>query len=245
MPQIEPFPEIEVRCDSCNLNKIYQSNAFTEEALQFLNGKSIGLLYFKFKCEECKENASLYTEENLLFNKNNLSYCQIGFHPIPKPQLDIIHNRSNCVHCAQEYEDQVDLPALVPLLVNSKPCPTCKNKREEDPERFAHRTGTTEIRLNNTTRAPYICCSLYPQWNPGGCIYSRSINEEDEIQNREINTARYVNINLFKEGYEIEAKELQSEEMQLGDVLEEIENKFGELKGLIEDLRELIDTNRN
>ena len=54
-----------------------------------------------------------------------------------------------------------------------------------------------------------------------------------------------MNINLFKEGYEIEAKELQSEEMQLGDVLEEIENKFGELKGLIQDLRELIDTNRN
>ena len=250
MPSIEPYSEIEVRCEPCNLNKIHQSDDFTDEALEYLNGQSIGLLYDKFKCESSGQSVTLYTGEQLLFDKDNLRYCQIGAHPIPNPQLEINPDRTNCVHCDQENEDAVDVPPIVPRLVNNQPCPTCRTMRNQDPVGNAHRTGTQEIRLNNDTGEPYVCCSLYPHWNPGGCPYTRNIWDTDVIEDREINRTQELDIQLFRDeeindDHELEAQELPPEEIDLEDVLEKIENKFEELKGLIKELRELVDKNQN
>jgi hypothetical protein len=250
MPPIEPYSEIEVRCEPCNLNKIHQSDDFTDEALEYLNGQSIGLLYDKFKCESCGQSVTLYTGEQLLFDKNNLRYCQIGAHPIPNPQLEINPDRTNCVHCDQENEDAVDVPPLVPQLINSQPCSICEDKREEDPLRYAHRTGRTEIRINNDDGNLYIACTLFQMYVTDMCSYRRDIGVGDQIENIDINRTQDLDIQLFRDeeindDHELETQELPPEEIDLEDVLEKIENKFEELKGLIKELRELVDKNQN
>jgi len=244
MQQIQPYSEIKSVCEVCSRSQSYKSHLFTPEALEYLNAKSIGLLYSKFRCDICEETVTLYSDEELLFDKQNLKFCQIGAHPIPNPQLEIDPGRKNCVHCDQKNEDEVSIPPLVPRLINSQPCPKCTAKMREDPKTYAHRTGTTEIRLNSTTLEVYVCCTLYPRFNLGGCSHARGIEEGDEIENIEINAYLGFDVELFAEE-EVTAntlnidREKNSNNSEKDDLLEKIENKFEELKKLMKKLREM------
>ena len=243
---LEPYPEIEVRCERCNLNKTYQSNDFTEEALKYLNGKSVGQFYFQFKCESCEDNPSLYAGEKLLFNQNDLHMCTHCDNPIPDPQLEIDPNKQQCIYCLEENEGQNNTPSLAPYLINSKPCPTCRTKRNRDPVNNAHRTGRTQVRLNAENN-PYICCELYPVY-PRKCSHVRGVRDDDEIEHREISTYQGLDIPLFRDeeisdDHELETQELSTEILEPKDVLEKIEIKFEQLKDLIRELRELVNRN--
>ena len=101
------YQSLQLTCTNCNWEKTYQREDYSEEALEFLNAKSIGILYELFECEVCGTNrVSVFHEKEIIFDFNDLKMCQLGNHPIPQVQLSATPDRLSCVYCLEENENE-------------------------------------------------------------------------------------------------------------------------------------------
>ena len=248
------YESVTILCQNCDWKKVYKAELFTEEALEFLNGKSIGIIYPLFECEVCGTNKlSIFHNNECLFDVDNIRVCQLGRHPIPQVQLKIHPDRISCVHCLQENENNQNIPDLRPQLLNSEPCPTCHTMRNRDPQGNSHRVGRTEVRLNNEDKTPYICCSLWQIGKEGSCSYIRSVRESDEIEFPKIidtpvwelfidaNDSDDNASNEDKDDAEPEQNGMEianlNDEKEIAFYIEEINHKLEEIKELLEKIK--------
>ena len=198
-----------------------------------------------FNCDVCGTNKlSMYSQNNeILFDADNLKLCQLGSHPIPQPQIEVVPDRVSCVHCLEDKEMSQDIPDLKPRLMNSVPCPTCKTLFTRDPDKYSHRKGRTEVRLINEDGSPYICCTLHDYMKKGSCRYSRKLREDDEIEYIELN--RGLNLKLFIDeiGADLDTQSISDlvEIENIEHLVEKIEYKLEEINELLKKLRDLTE----
>ena len=262
------YQSLQLTCTNCNWEKSYPREDFSEEALEFLNAKSIGILYELFECEVCgTHRVSVFHEKEIIFDFNDLKMCQLGNHPIPQVQLSATPDRVSCVYCLEENENESIVPDLTPRLINSQSCPTCNTIRERDPVNNSHRNGHTEVRLRNDDQGPYICCSLYEKYKEGSCRHIRDIRESDDIEYPELaiecpvlylfrdqgelhdEASTEIDINLDSQDENIqpvnpdELATIDTNEMNI--YVEMIEYKLEEIKDLLKKIKDIQDQQSN
>jgi len=177
-----------------------------------------------------------------LFDDNNIRICQLGSHPIPQPQIELMPARTSCVHCLEDQEITKDVPDIKPRLMNSGPCPTCKTFYKRDPEKYSHRKGRTEVRLINEDGTPYICCTLHDYMKKGSCAYSRKLREDDEIEYLQLN--QDLDLKLFVDELKLDSNALNpidlKDNKEMDDLIEKIEYKIEEINELLKKLRGFV-----
>lgn len=196
---IQPYPSLSIECQNCNWQKDVSLDNFTEDAKDFLNGKSIGWLFKSFSCGICSEAHFLICDEEgeLLLGGDDISICRIGDHQIPLPQRHADPNKSSCIHCLEKREkSSQDAPRVLPRLINAGPCPNCTKANQSDPIEYAHRKGVLRYHLDNAGVA-WAQCSIWAFMKKGTCRFRRPLTPDDNVQESDTYDEEYIEI--FKE----------------------------------------------